>query len=55
MMSVSSLARMIRVRKIIAFGDAYCFSFYATKAYNSIDGGAVSFKDKWLYDTLYDL
>lgn len=29
-----------------AFGDASCFSFHATKVFNSIEGGAVSFKDK---------
>ena len=28
-----------------SFGDASCFSFHATKAFNSIEGGAVTFKD----------
>lgn len=28
-----------------AFGDASCFSFHATKVFNSIEGGAVTFKD----------
>lgn len=28
------------------FGDATCFSFHATKAFNSIEGGAVAFRDK---------
>lgn len=37
------------------FGDASCFSFHATKAFNSIEGGAVTFKDKRLGDTLYEL
>ena len=37
------------------FGDASCFSFHATKAFNSIEGGAVTFKDKRLGDILYDL
>ena len=37
------------------FGDASCFSFHATKAFNSIEGGAVVFKDKRLGDILYDL
>ncbi len=37
------------------FGDASCFSFHATKAFNSIEGGAVCFKDKRIGDILYDL
>lgn len=37
------------------FGDASCFSFHATKAFNSIEGGAVCFKDKHLGDILYEL
>ena len=28
------------------FGDVSCFSFHATKVFNSIEGGAVCFKDK---------
>ncbi len=38
-----------------AFGDASCFSFHATKAFNSIEGGAVCFKDRHLGDILYEL
>lgn len=38
-----------------AYGDASCFSFHATKAFNSIEGGAVTFKDKRLGDILYEL
>lgn len=38
-----------------SFGDASCFSFHATKAFNSIEGGAVCFKDKRLGDILYEL
>lgn len=37
------------------FGDASCFSFHATKVFNSIEGGAVCFKDNKLGETLYDL
>lgn len=37
------------------FGDASCFSFHATKAFNTIEGGAVTFKDKRLGDILYEL
>ena len=38
-----------------SFGDASCFSFHATKVFNSIEGGAVCFKDKKLGDILYEL
>lgn len=38
-----------------SFGDASCFSFHATKVFNSIEGGAVCYKDKKLGDMLYDL
>lgn len=38
-----------------SFGDASCFSFHATKVFNSIEGGAVTFKDKRLGEILYDL
>ena len=37
------------------FGDVSCFSFHATKVFNTIEGGAVCFKDKRLGDILYDL
>lgn len=37
------------------FGDASCFSFHATKVFNSIEGGAVCYKDKKLGEMLYDL
>ncbi len=37
------------------FGDASCFSFHATKVYNTIEGGAVSFHDHWIYEKLYNL
>lgn len=33
-------------RGIGSFGDASCFSFHATKVFNSIEGGAVCFSDK---------
>lgn len=38
-----------------SFGDASCFSFHATKAFNSIEGGAVTFKDESLGMKLYEL
>ena len=38
-----------------SFGDASCFSFHATKAFNSIEGGAVCFKNPRLEEILYEL
>lgn len=37
------------------FGDVSCFSFHATKVFNSIEGGAACFKDDELGRRLYDL
>lgn len=37
------------------FGDASMFSFHATKVFNTIEGGAVTFADKNLLGILYDL
>ena len=42
-------------RGIGNYGDASCFSFHATKVFNSIEGGAVTFKDPALRITLYEL
>lgn len=39
---------------IADFGDASMFSFHATKVFNTIEGGAVCFKDKSLYKKLND-
>lgn len=38
-----------------SFGDASCFSFHATKTFNTIEGGAVCYKDKELGNRIYDL
>lgn len=38
-----------------SFGDAACFSFHATKAFNTIEGGAVSYKDQEFGLELYRL
>lgn len=38
-----------------SFGDASCFSFHATKVFNSIEGGAVCFRDNRMGDILYEL
>lgn len=37
------------------FGDASMFSFHATKIFNTIEGGAVSFKDKNIENILYNM
>lgn len=42
-------------RGIGTFGDASCFSFHATKVFNSIEGGAVCYKDEYLGEALYEL
>lgn len=38
-----------------SYGDASCFSFHATKVFNTIEGGAVCFRDKQLGTKLYEL
>lgn len=38
-----------------SFGDASCFSFHATKVFNTIEGGAVCFRDEELGRRLYNL
>ena len=42
-------------RGIGSFGDASCFSFHATKVFNTIEGGAVCYRDKELGEKLYNL
>ncbi len=37
------------------YGDASCFSFHATKVFNSIEGGAVTFDNKEIGNALYGL
>ncbi len=37
------------------YGDASVFSFHATKVFNTIEGGAVSFSDHKIYGKLYNL
>lgn len=38
-----------------SFGDVSCFSFHATKVFNSIEGGAVCFKDEEFGKLIYQL
>lgn len=42
-------------RGVGSFGDASCFSFHATKVFNTIEGGAVCFRDAELATRLYEL
>lgn len=37
------------------FGDASCFSFHATKVFNTIEGGAVGYRDPDMGRRLYEL
>lgn len=37
------------------FGDISMFSFHATKVFNTIEGGALTYRDKALKDLLYNL
>lgn len=38
-----------------AYGDASIFSFHATKVFNTIEGGAVTFSQPEIYEKLYNL
>lgn len=38
-----------------SYGDVSIFSFHATKVFNTIEGGAVTFSDHKIYDKLYNL
>ncbi|MDF2541080.1 MAG: aminotransferase [Herbinix sp.] len=40
---------------IANFGDASMFSFHATKIFNTIEGGAITYKDEKLSKVLYDI
>ncbi|MCD7890598.1 MAG: DegT/DnrJ/EryC1/StrS family aminotransferase [Ruminococcus sp.] len=42
-------------RGISTYGDAAMFSFHATKVFNTIEGGAVAFKDESLRSSLHSL
>lgn len=44
-----------RGRGIGNYGDASVFSFHATKVFNTIEGGAVTFSEHRLYERLYNL
>lgn len=50
-----SFGETYKGRGIGSYGDASCFSFHATKVFNTIEGGAVAFKDKRIGDNVYEL
>lgn len=42
-------------RSLASYGDASILSFHATKVFNTIEGGAIIFKDKYLENKIYNL
>jgi len=44
-----------RGKGIGTFGDVSCFSFHATKVFNSIEGGAVCFENEKMGERIYNL
>ena len=50
-----SFGETYKGKGIGTFGNASCFSFHATKVFNSIEGGAVCYKDEELGEKLYQL
>lgn len=42
-------------RSAAGFGDASVFSFHATKVFTTVEGGAVTFSNREMYDKLYNL
>lgn len=50
-----SFGETYKGKGIGSFGDASCFSFHATKVFNSVEGGAVCFREERLGNALYEL
>ena len=50
-----AFGELYKGRGIGTFGDAACFSFHATKVFNTIEGGAVCFQDSEFGHELYSL
>ena len=50
-----SFGEIINGQGIGSFGDASMFSFHATKVFNTIEGGAVTYKDHFIKEKLVSL
>ena len=50
-----SFGETYRGKGVGSFGDASCFSFHATKVFNTIEGGAVTYRDQRFGASLYEL
>lgn len=50
-----AFGEMYKGRSIASFGDISMFSFHATKVFNTIEGGAVCFKNPEFVQTLNDM
>lgn len=50
-----TFGELYRGKGIGAYGNVSCFSFHATKVFNTIEGGAVCFHDKEFGKKIYDL
>lgn len=50
-----SFGEKYKGRNVANFGDVSCFSFHATKVFNTIEGGAVVAKSDDMIQKLYDL
>lgn len=50
-----AFGEMYKGKGIGNFGDVSCFSFHATKVFNSIEGGAVCYHDDAFGKTIYNL
>ncbi len=53
--SCHAFGETYRGQGIGCYGNASVFSFHATKVFNTIEGGAVTFSDQALYKKLYNL
>lgn len=53
--SCHAFGETYRGQGIGCYGDASVFSFHATKVFNTIEGGAVTFSDEEMYRKLYNL
>lgn len=50
-----TFGELYKGKGIGTYGDASCFSFHATKVFNTIEGGAVCYRDTELGECIYNL